>query len=70
MHMNLRQLKYFVSVVQAGNMTRAAEELHIAQTGLGINTPPQILGETLKIVTGADIRRIPYRGVDTLLMTC
>jgi tripartite-type tricarboxylate transporter receptor subunit TctC len=30
--------------------------------GFGINTPPQILGETLKIVTGADIRSIPYRG--------
>lgn len=30
--------------------------------GYGINTPPQILGETLKIVTGADIRSIPYRG--------
>jgi len=30
--------------------------------GYGINTPPQILGETLKIVTGADILSIPYRG--------
>jgi tripartite-type tricarboxylate transporter receptor subunit TctC len=30
--------------------------------GFGINTPPQILGETLKIATGADIRSIPYRG--------
>lgn len=34
--MNLRQLKYFISVVNAGNMTRAAEQLHIAQTALGI----------------------------------
>ena len=32
--MNLRQLKYFVSVVEAGNMTRAAEQLHLAQTPL------------------------------------
>jgi tripartite-type tricarboxylate transporter receptor subunit TctC len=30
--------------------------------GYGINTPPQIIGETLKIATGADIRSIPYRG--------
>ena len=30
--------------------------------GFGINTPPQILGEMLKIATGADIRSIPYRG--------
>jgi LysR family nitrogen assimilation transcriptional regulator len=34
--MNLRQLKYFVSVVEAGNMTRAAEQLRIAQTALGM----------------------------------
>ena len=30
--------------------------------GYGINTPPQILGEMLKTLTGADIRSIPYRG--------
>lgn len=34
--MNVRQLKYFVSVVEAGNMTRAAELLHVAQTALGM----------------------------------
>jgi LysR family nitrogen assimilation transcriptional regulator len=34
--MNLRQLKYFVTVVEAGNMTRAAEQLHVAQTALGM----------------------------------
>jgi LysR family transcriptional regulator, nitrogen assimilation regulatory protein len=34
--MNLRQLKYFVGIVDAGNMTRAAEELHVAQTALGM----------------------------------
>jgi LysR family nitrogen assimilation transcriptional regulator len=34
--MNLRQLKYFLSVVEAGNMTRAAEQLHVAQTALGM----------------------------------
>jgi LysR family nitrogen assimilation transcriptional regulator len=34
--MNLRQLKYFVGVVNAGNMTRAAEQLHVAQTALGM----------------------------------
>ena len=32
---NLRQLKYFVGVVDAGNMTRAADQLHVAQTALG-----------------------------------
>lgn len=34
--MNLRQLRYFVSVVEAGNMTRAAEQLNLAQTALGM----------------------------------
>lgn len=34
--MNLRQLKYFVCVIDAGNMTRAAEQLHVAQTALGM----------------------------------
>jgi LysR family nitrogen assimilation transcriptional regulator len=34
--MNLRQLKYFVGVVEAGNMTRAADQLHVAQTALGM----------------------------------
>jgi LysR family transcriptional regulator, nitrogen assimilation regulatory protein len=34
--MNFRQLKYFVGVVEAGNMTRAADQLHVAQTALGM----------------------------------
>lgn len=34
--MNLRQLRYFLGVVDAGNMTRAAEQLHVAQTALGM----------------------------------
>jgi len=33
--MNLRQLKYFVGVVEAGNMAPAAEQLHVAQTAVG-----------------------------------
>lgn len=34
--MNLRQLKYFVKVVEVGNMTRAAESLYVAQPALGM----------------------------------
>ncbi len=34
--MNLRQLRYFLGIVEAGNMTRAAEQLHVAQTALGM----------------------------------
>ena len=30
--------------------------------GFGLSTPPQILGETLKNATGADITSVPYRG--------
>lgn len=32
--MNLRQLKYFVRVVEFGNLTRAADALHVAQPAL------------------------------------
>ncbi|WP_181832474.1 LysR family transcriptional regulator [Bosea caraganae] len=34
--MNLRQLKYFVRVVETANMTRAADDLRIAQPALGM----------------------------------
>ena len=32
---NLKQLRFFVKVVEVGNITRAAERLHLAQTALG-----------------------------------
>ncbi len=32
--MNLRQLKYFVGIVEAGNITRAADAMNVAQTAL------------------------------------
>jgi len=34
--MNLRQLRYFTRIVEAGNITRAAEQLHVAQPALGM----------------------------------
>ncbi|NLS04247.1 LysR family transcriptional regulator [Rhizobium sp. P32RR-XVIII] len=34
--MKLRQLAYFVKVVEVGNITKAAEQLNLAQTALGI----------------------------------
>lgn len=34
--MNLKQLKYFLRAIEVGNITHAAEKLHIAQTALGI----------------------------------
>jgi tripartite-type tricarboxylate transporter receptor subunit TctC len=30
--------------------------------GFGVSTPPQILGETLKNISGAEIASVPYRG--------
>lgn len=46
--MNLRQLKYFLSVIETGNMTRAAEQLHVAQTALGMQIKQ--LEESLGVV--------------------
>src|SRR5690349_14508462 len=34
--MNLRQLRYFARVVEAGNISRAAEQLFVAQPALGL----------------------------------
>lgn len=34
--MNLRQLRYFTQTVEAGNITRAAEQLYVAQPALGL----------------------------------
>ncbi|MGG5824049.1 LysR family transcriptional regulator [Falsiroseomonas sp. HW251] len=34
--MNLRQLRYFVRVIELGSITRAAEALHVAQPALGL----------------------------------
>ena len=34
--MNLRQLRYFTQTVEAGNITRAAEQLFVAQPALGL----------------------------------
>ena len=32
--MDLRQLRYFVGIVQAGSLSRAADQLHIAQSAI------------------------------------
>jgi LysR family nitrogen assimilation transcriptional regulator len=35
-HLTLRQLHYFIEIVDAGNMTRAAQVLHVAPTALSL----------------------------------
>lgn len=49
--MNLRQLKYFIGIVDAGNMTRAAETMHVAQTALSaqVRQLEEDLGVTLLV---------------------
>lgn len=37
MHLTLRQLHYFVAVIDAGSMTRAADDLHVAPTALSLS---------------------------------
>lgn len=34
--MKLRQLRFFIKVVEAGNITRAADQLNVAQTAIGV----------------------------------
>jgi LysR family transcriptional regulator, nitrogen assimilation regulatory protein len=36
MHLSIRQLQYFVAVVKTGNITQAAERLHVAPTALSL----------------------------------
>lgn len=57
--MNLRQLRYFAKVVEAGNMTRAAAELLVAQPALGMQV--RQLEEDL----GVALLRRHSRGVET-----
>lgn len=49
--MNFRQLRYFAQIVEAGNMTRAAEQLNLAQPALGmqIKLLEEELGVTLLV---------------------
>ncbi len=42
-----KQLRYFIKAVETGNMSRAADELHVAQTALGIQI--RNLEETLGV---------------------
>jgi LysR family nitrogen assimilation transcriptional regulator len=55
---NLRQLRYFAKVVEARNITRAAEQLHIAQPALGLKI------RQLEEMLGVPLLHRHSRGVD------
>lgn len=56
--MNLRQLKYLIKIVEAGNITRAAEQLHVAQPALGMQI------RQLESELGVDLLIRHSRGVE------
>lgn len=56
--MNLRQLKYLIKIVEAGNITRAAELLHVAQPALGMQI------RQLESELGVDLLIRHSRGVE------
>lgn len=75
----MKQLKYFVSVVDRGSISRAADQLHVAQTavGLQIRALEQRLGTDLLLRTARGVEPTPagryvrarqlIRGVDALV---
>jgi len=56
--MNLRQLRYFVRVVELGSITRAAEALRIAQPALGLQV------KQLEDMLGVQLLARHSRGVE------
>jgi LysR family nitrogen assimilation transcriptional regulator len=72
--LDLRQLRYFVAIVDAGSLTRAAEVLHIAQPALSQqmasveqDTGVRLLNRSVKGVTPTDAGWAVYRHAQTLL---
>lgn len=56
--MNLKQLKYFLRAIEVGNITHAADKLHIAQTALGIQI------RNLEDELGVELLKRHSRGVE------
>lgn len=59
--MNLKQLRYFTRAIEVGNITHAAEKLHIAQTALGMQI------RNLELELGVPLLNRHSRGVEPTL---
>ncbi len=72
--LEFRQLRYFVEIVDAGSLTRAAGSLHIAQSALSQQMASleesvgvRLLTRSVKGVTATDAGRAVYRHAQTIL---
>ena len=68
--MELRQLRYFAAIVEHGNMTRAADALHVAQPALSqqlANLEAELRGRLFE--RGPQGMRVTAAGTMTLLVT-
>ncbi|ERH64428.1 hypothetical protein N172_04390 [Pantoea dispersa EGD-AAK13] len=75
--MNLRRLKYFIKIVDAGSLTQAAESLHIAQPALSQQLATlegevnqQLLIRTKRGVTPTEAGKMLYHHAFTILHQC
>jgi LysR family nitrogen assimilation transcriptional regulator len=74
MTLTLKQLRYFIHVVETGNITRASQELHVAQTALGLQIRAleqhmglPLLNRHAKGVTVTEAGQVLYRDGVALL---
>lgn len=75
--MELRQLKYFIGIVDAGSLTRAAQHLHIAQPALGAQIfnleaelGVQLLVRSVRGVTCTEAGATFYKHAQRILREC
>jgi LysR family nitrogen assimilation transcriptional regulator len=72
--MDLRQLRYFVGIVQAGSLSRAADQLHVAQSaishhlaGLESELEKQLVTRGPKGIVLTDAGAVLYRHAEAIL---
>lgn len=72
--LDFRQLRYFVEIVDAGSLTRAAESLHVAQSALSQQMASledsvgvRLLTRSIKGITATDAGQAVYRHAQTIL---